>query len=152
MLNWILSNAQGLVAIIEVLGFAGLGVLVLTGSFSGEAKRMQGESDRVAQDLISNYRITIEEQEKKISGLLVKEVEQGKQIAHLEGQLKVLADMVALRDPQTASVFSEAPEIFKLARENNQYSKANNAAIERLTNTIEEFINRLPPLMPAMHA
>lgn len=131
-------------------GYILAGGLFILGLFGMGARQKRGDDDKLTQNLISNYRLTVEQQEKQIRELSEKEVAQGKQIAHLEGQVKVLSDMVALRDPETQRVFKEAPAAFATARETHEMSKANGQKIDKLTETLTTFMQTLTRALPTL--
>lgn len=142
-MNFLLSNAQNAESALIIAGAVIAGFFYFYGSFGKNKQELSQENMATAQNLIENYKQTIEVQNGKIKDLSTKEIDQGKQIAHLEGQVKVLTDMVALRDPATLEVFKAAPAIFEIARDNNLVARANGAAIEKLTQTLEIFLAKV---------
>jgi uncharacterized coiled-coil protein SlyX len=128
-------------------GYLVAGILAIAGIFNMQRQKQRADNDQTAANLINNLKITVDLQEKELVSLRLREVDQGKQIAHLQGQVKVLSDILQGRDPQQMEVFKQAPAIFDIARENNKMSRANNEAITKLTETISIFIESLQPLM-----
>lgn len=139
-MQFLLSNAQNIESAIIIAGAIIGGFFALYGSWGKSRQDLQTESDAVSQGLLTNYKETINVQEGKIKDLSTKEVEQGKEIAHLQGQVKVLTDMVALRDPGTKKVFEDAPAAFAAIALQGQ-------AIEKLTSTLEEFLAKVNIVM-----
>jgi hypothetical protein len=152
MISWFLNNSQSIVAVLELAGLAVMGFFVFTGFFGSKTNDRRSESDKVADGLIGRLQLTVDQNAKDMAAMVVRIDAQQKEIHQLQGQNDAYLKIITLREPAVAKVFDDAPAIFAIARENNQYSKANNEAIKNLTNTIEMFINRLPPLMPSMTA
>jgi uncharacterized coiled-coil protein SlyX len=127
--------------IIELAGWVVAGALALFGVYNRQKKSRETEDDRVASNLIANLRATTDLQEKELEKLRAKEVEQGKQIAHLEGQVKVLSEILQGRDPATKDIMSKIPEIYKVGVHNTE-------SIEKLTKTMSEFMEKLTNILP----
>ena len=150
MLTWVLGNGQNIVAVLEILGFAVIGGFVFLGWFGGLDNTRRTESDSLADGLIKRQQQTIEQMGEDIKKLQADRDTQQKEIHVLQGQNEAYLKIITLRDPQTAKVFEEAPEIYQIARDTKVLAEKQLDAISGLTKAMEEFINRLPPLMPVM--
>lgn len=133
-------------------GYVIAGMLMILGMFGMQVRQRRDDGEKLTQNLISNYRLTVEQQEQKIKDLNEKEVAQGKEIAHLQGQVKVLTDILQGRDPEQMAVFRDLPQAIVVAKDSNAQSHKNGAAIERLTETFEKFINTLQPILMHIEA
>lgn len=129
-------------------GYVIAGALAIYGIAFGQYRTRRGDNDQITQNLINNYKLTVENQEKKIKELSEKEIQQGKDLAHLQGQIKVLQDIVTLRDPETLKVFKEAPAVFAIARATNEISKENGQKIDVLTDSLASFMDALRLALP----
>jgi uncharacterized coiled-coil protein SlyX len=128
-------------------GYIMAGGFAIVGAFNMQRQKQRNDNDVASSNLINKLKITVDLQEKEITSLHLKEVDQGKEIAHLQGQVKVLADILQGRDPQQVEIFKQAPAIFEIARENNRMSRANNEAITTLTEKISNLIESIQPLV-----
>lgn len=89
-----------LTTIFELAGWVLAGGLGLYGIFNRQRKQTKQEDDQVAANLITNLKSTADLQKEEITTLRAKEVEQGKEIAHLQGQVKVLSEIFQNRNPE----------------------------------------------------
>lgn len=129
--------------IITVGGWTIAGGLALYGVFNTQQRAREKESDQTASNLITNLRTTVDLQEKELTRLRDKETAQGKEIAHLSGQLAMLERVVQGRDPAMQAFLKDAPGLFQIARENNGLAKANSEAITALTSSITLLVEAL---------
>lgn len=129
--------------ILTIIGWVIVGGLALYGVFNTQQKAREKESDQTAANLINNLKTTVDVQEKEILRLRDKEVTQGKEIAHLSGQLAMLERVVQGRDPAMQQFLKDAPALFQIARENNGLAKANSEAVTALTNSITILVESL---------
>lgn len=146
MLSWILSNG------ITLLGFGGyavVGALVILGYFRQDDGRLKA-SEELASNLINRLQQTVEQNSKDMTAMSKRMDDQQKEIHLLQGKNEAYLQIITLRDPDVAKVFDEAPEIYKIARETHEYAKAQADALKKLTDTMEEFLNRMPAVMPVM--
>ena len=130
----------------EALTFIGwmiAGALGIYGVFNRQRKDRQREDDQTATNLITNLKTTTELQEKELIQLRSKEVEQGKQIAHLQGQVKVLSEILQGRDPSMQEFLKRAPDLIVMAKENNGLAKENSQAIVNLTKSITSLVDQM---------
>ena len=136
---------------IATLGTAGgwiiAGILAIVGMFNLQWRARRADDDKTASNLIANLKTTTELQEKEITVLRGKEIEQGREIAHLQGQVKVLTEVLQGRDPAMKAFLDRAPELMTIAHENNGLAKANADAITNLTKAITGLIEKLPASM-----
>lgn len=119
------------------------GLLAIVGIFNYQSKQRRVDDDTTANNLINNLKSTTELQEKEINTLRGKEIEQGKEIAHLQGQVKVLSDILQGRDPAMQEFLKHAPELVTIARENNGLAKANSEAMTNLTKAITGLVTSM---------
>lgn len=134
--------------VLTILSWAGwiiAGALGLVGLFDKQRRNNEADDDKTASNLINNLRTTTELQEKELVSLRSKEVEQGKQIAHLEGQVKVLSEIFQGRDPATQAFLKEIPALVLGIKESNGMAKEQGKAIELLTNTMSSFLTTIMP-------
>jgi uncharacterized coiled-coil protein SlyX len=134
--------------LLTIFGYAGwgiAGVFGIIGLFDRSARARRQEDDATASNLITNLRTTTDLQEKEIGVLRAKEIEQGKEIAHLQGQVKTLSEIMQGRDPSMQSFFKEAPELLVMVKENNQSAKESAAAIVSLTNALTKLVITMTP-------
>lgn len=120
----------------ELAGWLVAGIIGFIGIFNKQRQTRRVEDDQVANNLIANLRTTTDLQEKELEKLRTKEVENGKEIAHLQGQVKVLSEILQGRDPATKEIMSQIPEIYKIGTHNGE-------SIEKLTTTMTEFMKQL---------
>lgn len=150
MLTALFNNLQGVAAAVELGIIAVGGVLVFTGAIGGKAREIKDESDAVAQRLIENYKLTVDNQDKKIRELTDREIVSGKAIAHLEGQVKTLTEILQGKDPKMQSFLNNAPGLLDLAKETSEATKQQAVSLAALTSAIEKLINNLPPMTPTI--
>lgn len=134
---------------LEIIGFGGYivgGAFAVYGIFDMRARTLRTANEETARNLIANLQATVTQQE-KVAAKQEKDLGNLRdQLNHMSGRNSVLEDILKGRDPAMAAVFKEAPAIFEIARQNHAMSKSTNEAIVKLTTTLEEFLNRLPPL------
>lgn len=158
MLNFLFNNSQGIVAILEIAGFAVMGILVFTGAFSGKTRERRTEADDLSDKLITRLQQTVDQQAKDLDKMRedmnehtkardaeVKELRD--QLKHLQGRNGVLEDLFKGRDPQMQMFLKDAPELMTIARANNSLAKENSEAITHLTQKLAQFIDTLQPLL-----
>lgn len=150
MFSFLFDNPQKIVAGAEILGFAILGILAFSGIFSTKNKDRRNESDKLADGLINRLKETLDQQAKDMTKMSERIDTQQKEIHHLQGQNEAYLTILSLRDPATAKVFEEAPEIFTVARETNEMVHTNNEVVKELTKSLTEFINTFQPLVLSM--
>lgn len=129
--------------IVSFGGYIISGILAVIGIFNYQARSRRQEDDLTATNLINNLKTTTELQERELVSLRLKEVEQGKEIAHLQGQVKVLSDIFQGRDPAVQAFIAKAPELLAIANENNGYAKKNFEATSKLTDAITELVKQM---------
>lgn len=129
-------NAISQSGVLALAGWGLAGVLALIGYFDRQRRARKVEDDQVAANLINNLTATSKLQADEIISLRAKEVDQGKSIAHLEGQVKVLTDILQGRDPKTQDLLNQIPEIKKVAVHNAELT-------EKLTEAMTSFIEKL---------
>jgi hypothetical protein len=151
MTEWLLNNLQTIIGVAELLGFAAIGGLIIFGVFGSKLGDRRAESDRVADGLIERLQKTVDQNAVDMTAMGKRMDDQQKEIHLLQGQNEAYLKLISLRDPKIAAIFDEAPEIYTIARETHALAQAQVDALKRLTDTMEEFINRLPPLTPIMH-
>lgn len=108
---------------LELSGWVVAGGLAVVGVFNKQRRTTRAEDDTVASNLIKNLTTTTELQEKEILVLRAREIEQGKDIAHMQGQIKVLTEILQGRDPAMQQFLENAPQLQRIADENNQLAK-----------------------------
>lgn len=134
----------------ELLAAAAAGALAVFGVFNTTMRARRREDDQTASNLIQNLKTTTELQDKEITRLRDKETQQGKEIAHLQGQLKVLTEIMQGRDPQMQQFLKSAPELIEIARENNGLAKEQSKAMTELTTSIAALVAAITPKPPAV--
>lgn len=150
MIGWFFNNAQTLMAIVEFFVIAVGGFFIFTGVIGGKSKEIHQESDGVQQTLINNYRTLIEDQNKKIQDLTTNEILAGREISHLQGQVKTLTEILQGKDPKMQVFLTAAPHLVEIAEENNKLAKETAQSMKMLVDTMERFINNLPPMTPTI--
>lgn len=143
MIEWIFNNAQTLIATMEFVVVAVFGFLFLTGSIGGKAKEIQHESDGIQQTLINNYRTLIDDQTKKLQALNEENIQSGKDIAHLQGQVKTLTEILQGKDPAMQSFLKSAPRLVEIAEENNTLAKHTDESLGKLADAITALVHNL---------
>lgn len=147
MTDWILQHG------IEILGFGGYiigGIFAFYSLFDSRSTALRRANDETADQLIKNLQTSLDEEVKKREKVEIDTQTLRDEFNHLKGRNSMLEELFKGRNPQMDEVFKQAPEIFAIARDNNTVSKANGAAIAKLTETIENFIKALPPLTPTI--
>lgn len=127
------------IPITEIITFGGYVIAVgfgVASLWNRQTKERNAESDRVASELIENLQRTSNLQKEELLALRSKEIDQGKEIAHLQGQVKVLSDLFQGRDPAMIQFFKEAPDLIVSTR-------ANSNAVSDLTKAITELITSM---------
>lgn len=147
MISWLFSNVQNLVAVLEMLGFAVLGVLVFMGFFGSKNNDRRAESDTLADGLINRLKQTVEQQTADIASMTTRMDDQQKEIHVLQGKNEAYLQILTLRDPAATKVFEAAPEIHRIIRETAVATKHNGDAMQDLTKTLSRFIDTLQPLL-----
>lgn len=115
-------------------GYVIAGILVVLGMFGMQVRARRAENDNVTQNLIDNYKATVEEQDKKLKASMEREIQQGKDLAHLQGQVKILSEILQGRDPAMQKFLAEAPELARVATENNRIAKETAAMVADIAN------------------
>lgn len=136
-----------LTALATAAGWILAGILAVIGVLDRATRQRRKEDDETASNLIQNLKTKTELQEKEIETLRNKEVSQGKEIAHLQGQLKMLSEIMQGRDPAMQSFLKDAPVLMTIARENNGLAKESSEAITRLADTMTDFIAAMHPIV-----
>lgn len=150
MLTWISQHIEAIVAFGELAGFAFMGLFAFTGIFSSKQSERRTESDDLADGLINRLKQTVDQQTIDMQTMSKRIDDQQKEIHTLQGKNEAYLQIITLRDPEVAKVFAEAPGIHVIIRDTNKLAKDNLEALKNLTETMEKFINNLPPLMPSM--
>lgn len=132
---------------IELAGAAIVGGLAVFGLFNTTSRNRRADDDQTATNLINNLKTTTELQEKEITTLRGKEVEQGREIAHLQGQVKTLTEILQGKDPAMTAFLTSAPELTRIAKENNALAKATAQSVADLSNSMQQFLVKLGPLV-----
>jgi chromosome segregation ATPase len=143
MIDWIFGNAQTVVALLELGVIAIGGFFIFTGAIGGKAKEIHGESDNIQQTLINNYRTLIDDQNKRIADLSAKEIAAGREISHLQGQVKTLEAILQGKDPAMQDFLKAAPRLLEVAEENNQLGRTTNASVAKLADAVTELVHTL---------
>ena len=147
MLSWVLQNGP---VILAFGGYFIAGILVFLGYLGMGSSDRRKESEELADSLINRLQQTVEQLTTDIKKLQTDRDAQQKELHVLQGQNEAYLKIITLRDPATAKVFEEAPEIFQLARDTYDLAKSQANSLKKLTDTMEEFLNRMPPVMPVM--
>ncbi len=154
MLHWFITNIVG---ILEILALALIGAFAAFGYWGGKDSTRQEKSDQIADGLIDRLQKTVDQNTKDMAAQTVRIDNQQKEIHQLQGQNDAYLKIITLRDPATLKVFEEAPEIYLIARETNEFAREIKEMVAKqaqattsLTAAMEDFINRLPPLTAAM--
>lgn len=159
MFNASTTTTIGAVAnLVGIFGYLVGGFFVFFYFWNKTDSARRKENDRIAAELIRNLEKKVEQMEadmaahtlardEEISELTEKLTAQQREIHLLQGQNEAYLKILTLRDPTAQKVFEEAPEVFKIAKENNKISTGNSLAIEGLTKTIARFIDTLQPVL-----
>lgn len=150
MIGWFLGNLQAVIGALELCGFALIGIFAFTGLWSGKDNDRRTESDKVADGLIGRLQKTVDQNATDMSAMNVRIDSQQREIHILQGQNDAYLKIITLRDPAVKKIFDDAPEIHQLIRDTNNVAHSQLEATKNLTVAMEQFINRLPPLMPVM--
>jgi len=150
MIAWALQNGAEILAVLEFFGLVLLGVFAFTGVFDTKLSDRRNESDKVADGLIDRLQKTVDQNAKDMLAMSARIDDQQKEIHVLQGKNEAYLQIITLRDPVVKKVFDEAPEIYQIARETHGYAKAQADSLKKLTDTMEEFLNRMPAVMPTM--
>ena len=132
-------------AALSIGGYVIAGILFVLGLFNKQAASRRVADDTISTNLITNLQTTCNLQEKEITTLREKEVEQGKEIAHLQGQVKTLSDLMQGRDPAMQSFLGGAPELMRIAAENNKLALATSQSVKDLTGAVHALVGLLTP-------
>jgi len=122
-----------LTVLLTLGGWVIAGVLAFVGILDRATRQRRKEDDNTASNLIQNLKTTTELQEKEIVTLRSKEVEQGKEIAHMQGQMKVLSEILQGRDPDMQA--------------HMELGKHNAEVLALLAQTMNTFIETLQPII-----
>ena len=139
----------------DVLGSGGYiiaGIFVVLGMFGMSSRTRRKENDGLADTLITNLQRTVDVQKTEISQLQTQREEQGKEIAHLQGRLSVMMEILQGRDPLQAAFFKESPMLFAIARENKELAEKTNESVGHMALAVENFINTFSASMPKVVA
>ena len=128
--------------IISIGGYVLAGVFAFIGIFNKQRQDREKLDDQTASNLIQNLKTTVDIQKTEIAGLTEDKIEQGKTIAHLEGQVKVLTDMVALRDPETMKAIAMIPDLHLIGERNGE-------TLKKLTDAMTDFMTKFTASLPA---
>ncbi len=132
--------STSLLPLLNLAGWIVAGAIGVFGVFNGQWRQRRAEDDSTATNLINNLRTTTELQEKEIVALRAKEVEQGREIAHLQGQVKILSEVMQGRDPAMQKFLTDAPTLMTIAKENNGLAKETAHALNGLADAITAFV------------
>lgn len=141
-------------ALLGIGGYVVAGIFAFYGFFNKSSNDRRKENENLTSDLIKNLDRKVLEQINELNLLRnqIKDhaLERESQVRVLQDEMKSLIGKNELleklfqgRDPTQQEMLKEVPEMFAIARENHQYSKANNAALVNLTKVITEFIETL---------
>lgn len=130
-------------------GYVIAGILAIVGAFNLQRQAQRTADDQTAANLIQNLKTTTELQEKEITRLRDKEAAQGKELAHLQGQLTMLKEIFQGRDPEMQEFLKTVPQLMIIAHENNGLAKAQADALAALTSQITALVVAITPPKPA---
>lgn len=133
---------------IELGAAAIVGGLAVFGLFNRTQQQNQASNNAVAQNLIDNYKLTVDEQDKKLKTSAEREIEQGKEIAHLQGQVKTLTEILQGKDPAMSSFLKNAPELARIADENNKLARETSQNVATLVTSMQALVQALTPKDP----
>jgi hypothetical protein len=144
-MDFLFSNVQNFAAILEIV--AVLGAILAAGiyAFSGQRKKQQADDDEVASKLITNLKLTVDQQEKTIGGLTVKLDTTTRELHQMQGRNTVLEQLFNGSEGSILSFLKEAPELMRVAKENHQLALTNSAELKQLTASIEMLVKALTP-------
>lgn len=157
MLDWILQNGTTLLAF---GGYAMFGIFAAFGYFNRQDTTRTKESDQLADTLIKRLQQTVDQQAKDLARMDTdmkahtekRDVEIKKlqgDLSHLTGRNSVLEDLFKGRDPGMQMFLKEAPELIRVAQENNVLGKSTAVSVKIMADAMTTLIEHLGAPTPA---
>ena len=138
-----MTGATILGTVLVFLGWPIAGALGVIGVFNKQRNERRLEDDKTAANLINNLRITTELQEKEIQSLRKKENEQSKELANMQGQIKILGDILQGSDPSMQAFLREFPVMVETMKQSNDMARMNAQAITNLATTLNDYFVKI---------
>lgn len=146
-------------SIMAVFGWIIAGGLSTFGILDSQKRSRREDEDKVAQNLITNLKLTTEEQDKTIKKMQADIAQHTKErdvemkelaalVNHLQGRNSILEELFKGRNPKLDEFFKEAPSIFEITKENNEMSKSMQQSMKILTETMSDFLIKVELLIP----
>lgn len=140
--------------ILTISGWAVAGIFVIIGFFGQGNKTRKEESDKLADGLINRLQQTVEQQTKDIFKMQQDMVENTKNrdeeirklsddLKHMQGRNAVLEDLFKGRDPAMQVFLKDAPHLFEITEQNNNFAKVTHDAITELAKAMKDLVERI---------
>ncbi len=142
-----MSAAIILGSVVTFGGYGIAGIFALVQMYSKSNQKRVSDNDQTATNLINNLKTTVDLQEKAIKenkALLDKTT---KELHQMEGRNSVLESLFNGSENSILAFLKQAPVLMDIAKENHELATANNKAITDLTNTMNNFLLHIMPLM-----
>lgn len=135
-----LSTVASVIDIVAVLGAAAAAAWY---AFSGQRGSQRAADDVVASNLIQNLKTTTDIQEKTISDLSIKLDNTTKDLHLMQGRNTVLETLFNGSEGSIMAFLKMAPDLQRIADENNKLAKETNANVQALTASVDKLVNAL---------
>ncbi len=130
-----------------ISGYLIAGAFALYTQYSKQKTQSKTEDDKVASNLINNLKITVDQQEKALKDTNIKLEQTTKDLHLMQGRNSVLEGLFNGNENSILAFLKQAPQLMEVASENHKLAVASNEALTNLTNTMNNFLLHIMPLM-----
>lgn len=113
--------------------------------YSNRNRQLRRDNDETAKNLIDNLTKTVELQKEQLEQMQSAEIERGKQIASLQGQVQTLSEILQGRDPKMQTFLQQVPELCEIVGQNREIALNNGKAVKDLTEAITSLVVQITP-------
>lgn len=130
---------------IELAAAVVVGGIAVLGFFNTTMRQRRGEDDSVATNLINNLKLTVDQQKEALAATSTKLDETTKQLHLMQGRNSVLESLFNGSEGSILAFLKQAPELQRIADENNNLAKATRDEVRALTSSIDRLVAVLTP-------